>query len=98
MFFIFITRRGLDSKSEVSIDNESKRWYLDEGKGGLPIIVVVKLETFSKLVFGTSLFSILLLLMNSLQDTESKITSIMDARNIWLILHVLITWGGWQDL
>ena len=46
MFFNSITRRGLVYKSEVSIDNESKREYLVEGKGGLSIIVVVKLETF----------------------------------------------------
>ena len=46
VFFNFITRRGLVSKSEVSIDNESKRGYLDEGKGGLSILVVVNLETF----------------------------------------------------
>ena len=46
VFFNFITRRGLVSKSEVSIDNESKRGYLDEGKGRLSILVVVNLETF----------------------------------------------------
>ena len=46
VFFNFITRRGLVSKAEVSIDNESIRGYLDEGKGGLSILVVVNLETF----------------------------------------------------
>ena len=57
MFFNFITRRGLVSKSEYSIDNESKRGYLEESEGGgLSIIVVVKLETFFKLLFGTLLF------------------------------------------
>ena len=56
MFFNFNTRRGLVSKSEFSIDNESKRVYLEESEGGLSIIVVVKLETFFKLLFGTSLF------------------------------------------
>ena len=46
VFFNFITRRGLVSKSEVSIDDESKRGYLDEGKGGLSINVFVKLESY----------------------------------------------------
>ena len=56
IFFNFITRRGLVFKSEVSMNNESKKGYLEESIGGLLIIVVVKLETILKLLFGTSLF------------------------------------------
>ena len=60
-------------------------------KGRLSIIIVVKLEICFNLLFGTSLFSILLLLLYSFQDIESKISSIVDAKNIRLILHALIT-------
>ena len=38
------------------MNNESKKGYLEESIGGLLIIVVVKLETILKLLFGTSLF------------------------------------------
>ena len=50
IFFKIITRRGLVFKSEVSINNDSKKGYLDESTGGLSIIVFLELGTFFSLL------------------------------------------------
>ena len=44
IFFNFITRKGLFFKSEVSIDKNSKKGYLDERTGELPINEIVEID------------------------------------------------------
>ena len=46
IFVNFITWRELFFKSEVSIDKDSKREYLDKRTGEFSIIVVVEVSTF----------------------------------------------------
>ena len=91
IFFNFITWRRVFFKSEVSIDKDSKRRYLDKRTGELTVIVVVELDLFFTLLIWTSFLFKLLLLMHSFQYIESEISMVTDSINIRLIRHILIT-------
>ena len=77
-FLTFITWRGFYFKSEVSIDKDSKRGYLDERTGELSIIVVVEVGIFFTLLIWNSFLFKLWLLTDSFQYIESKISMVMD--------------------